>query len=895
MSGCRALFPLIAAALALTGCRDLNYPEPTRSPGDATAAKSGIPDTLPLRIEQNFHADPGAPRLICSVGTSLPSRLLGEGVVAPHMGRTTSIAEMDFCLVIDDTLYFSAHVTYRGATGDSLSGVWDGRIANFHNTTSELRLVVLLLDGADWFRKSFGSASAAGTIELESGSGVYLAQGNVGPRPTPTATAVRMKPQTISAGSGMSCGLAVSGAAFCWGSNVVGQLGDGTIVGRYDPRPVAGGLTFREISTGFSHACGLTTAGQAYCWGLNTDGQLGDGTTTPRPSPVRVAGGLTFIEISAGRLHTCGLTASGVAYCWGDNYWSALGDGTSTDRSTPTKVSGRIFSQISAGGYHTCGLVSSGLAYCWGYNLEGQLGTGTTTSYKAPVTAVLGSAGLGFAQISAGDRHTCALTSAGAAYCWGHDNVFQLGDGVPHGFLTSPVAVGGGHVYAQIRAGDMHTCAVTVSGAGHCWGNNQYGQLGNGTADNIGHIPYAVVGGLVFAQISAGDGAHSCAVSTEGIGYCWGLNDNGQLGVPVDWIHDQPIEVSQPVGGLAITQLDGGAAHTCAVTAFGTAYCWGLNAWGQLGDGTTSSGSTPVVVPGSLTFQGISAGGHHTCGLTTAGEAYCWGYNDSGQLGDGSTNGHLDPTPVGAGHTFVHISAGIEHTCGLTSPGDVYCWGSNAYGQLGDGTTTSRLLPTLALTGGQAFTSITTGSEHTCALTSSGAAYCWGNDALVGHRTPTLVPNGVVFKQLTAGVGFTCGLDLAGSGYCWGSNVNGQLGDGTTDAHDTPKPVSGGRAFAEIAAGERHVCAIGVTSGTYCWGSNDYGQLGNNTLTQRLIPTAVYWNPKFDHIAVGLYHSCGIIGGTAYCWGRNDFGQLGDNSKTNSLTPRRVKQLFFKW
>jgi alpha-tubulin suppressor-like RCC1 family protein len=213
----------------------------------------------------------------------------------------------------------------------------------------------------------------------------------------------------------------------------VGQLGDGTTTDRSLPVLVAGGVSFAAVSTGFRHTCAVTDAGAAYCWGLNSSaGQLGDGTETDRSSPVLVAGGLEVAAVSAGDFHTCGVTAAGAAYCWGANGDGQLGDGTTTSRSTPVRVVGDVsFATMSAGGFHTCGATAAGAAYCWGGNV-GQLGDGTTTSQSGPVR-VAGDVSL--AAVHAGGSgqalgyHTCGLTAAGVAYCWGQNARGQLGDG----------------------------------------------------------------------------------------------------------------------------------------------------------------------------------------------------------------------------------------------------------------------------------------------------------------------------------------------------------------------------------------------------------------------------------------------------------------------------------
>ncbi|HKD34429.1 MAG TPA: PASTA domain-containing protein [Gaiellaceae bacterium] len=344
---------------------------------------------------------------------------------------------------------------------------------------------------------------------------------------------------------------------------------------------------------------------------------------------------------------------------------------------------------VAAGGFHSCAVTSAGGAKCWGYNQAGELGDGTTSNRQTPVDV----SGLtsGIAAVTAGFDHTCALASVGGVKCWG-DNVFgQLGDGTTTARLT-PVDVSGlTSDVAAVAAGNSHTCAVTTSGGAKCWGNNGSGQLG-GCGSAACSTPVDVTGLTSgVAAITAGF-AHTCALTSGGV-KCWGLNNHGQLGDGTTNDSSTPVDVSGLPSG--VQAIAAGDYHTCALTSTGGVECWGSNQYGQLGDGTETDRPTPVDVSGLASEVGkVAAGGFHTCALTKAGGMKCWGSNGGGELGDGTTSDSTIPVDVsGLASGVAAIADGYFHTCATTTAGAAMCWGSNDDGQLGDGTTTNRLAP----------------------------------------------------------------------------------------------------------------------------------------------------------------------------------------------------------
>ena len=367
-------------------------------------------------------------------------------------------------------------------------------------------------------------------------------------------------------------------------------------------------------------------------------------------------GSLGFESIAVGAFHSCALTPEGAAYCWGINSFGQVGDSlpTGNSRTAPVPVSGGLsFSALSVApgerldvGGHTCGITPEGAGYCWGLNAYGQLGQGGTTGPEtchelACATVPEPIAGnLTLASVSAGAWHTCALTTANGANCWGFQVVGELGTGVA-GDSPTPGPVIGDITFAGVSAGQYHSCGINDAGAGFCWGLNQYGELGIGSTEDQS-AQEAGAGGLVFSSILAGP-YHSCGITTEGAAYCWGDNGQGELGDGTITPQPNPVPV---LGNIVFTSISLGSYHTCGVSDAGAAYCWGYNGQGALGDGTTASQTTPTAVTGGLTFAAVGAGSEHSCGITTAGAVYCWGNNEFGQLGNGTANNSNVPVRI---------------------------------------------------------------------------------------------------------------------------------------------------------------------------------------------------------------------------------------------------------
>jgi alpha-tubulin suppressor-like RCC1 family protein len=329
----------------------------------------------------------------------------------------------------------------------------------------------------------------------------------------------------------------------------------------------------------------------------------------------------------------------GTVRCWGSNGSGQLGDGSKTNALAPESIGPFPLAQFDLGGLFTCEAVLAGGAECWGSNVWGQLGDGTTTEHDSPevVTAL----GLDTTQIATGFQHACALMGDSTVRCWGNNAYGQLGDGTSgtSGAKYSPVPITAlGTNVQHLALGDDHSCALLKDGSVDCWGANAAGEVGDGSTTDQ-HLPKAITAlGTGIIQVAAGSDA-TCAVFAVGSLYCWGLNSSGQMGDGTTTDVHSPTEVTLP--GNA-TQVTVGGSHVCAIVSddFGGelgVYCWGGNFDGQLGDGTTTDRHTPTLVSALGTNVAmVAAGGNHTCALMKDSSVRCWGDNTFGQVGTGA-------------------------------------------------------------------------------------------------------------------------------------------------------------------------------------------------------------------------------------------------------------------
>lgn len=372
--------------------------------------------------------------------------------------------------------------------------------------------------------------------------------------------------------------------------------------------------------------------------------------------------------------------------------------------------------------------------------------------------------------------------------------------------VPTPVTVSGSRQYARISAGFFHSCAVTTSGEGWCWGSDEYLQLGTASTPPMcetfrcSRTPLRVSGALSWSDISAGV-TSTCALTTSGRAYCWGggypgartlLGDSSTASSPM------PVRVQTD---SVFAQITVGGAHSCALTAGGTAMCWGENQFGQLGNGSSVSTATPTVVSSTLRFASIAASTSTTCAVAVDGIGYCWGSNRWGQIGVGEVPynsfglAERRPREVAGDRRWLQIAAGSEHTCGVTTAGAALCWGQNENaGQLGDSTWISHRGVPAPVAGGRTFDGIAAGTVGACAHTPANELYCWGSNYFGGLGNGRTASGGVnhpvkniggafrggdAARSRSAGVGGShgCAIKTDGSASCWGDAFYGQTGD----------------------------------------------------------------------------------------------------------------------
>ncbi|MGO8669787.1 MAG: RCC1 domain-containing protein [Capsulimonadaceae bacterium] len=662
----------------------------------------------------------------------------------------------------------------------------------------------------------------------------------------------------VSAGQYHCLSLTSSGTVLAWGNNTYGQLGTGNTTSYDTPVEVNGLTGVIAVAAGYDHSLALLQNGTVWAWGYNSTGELGNGSTTTSYIPVQVTGLSGVTAISAGSGFSLALCSNGTVWGWGSNFWGQLGLGTAgtwdtAPHTTPAQVPGLpTITAISAGGNHSLAIDSSGNVWAWGFNMFGQLGNGTTDETNNPcpapvegLTNVVGIAG--------GGVHSLAVRVDGTAWAWGCNSSGQLGNGTTTNSCV-PVEVEDptGNTYltkvSAVAAGASHSIAivppVSPYGVGivSSWGDNSYGELGNGTTTgSTVPVSLANLPPLISMSAIAAGGDHSLIIPAEYPMATFGEGNYGELGDGQSPTGPTPsltyvTPPSGPYEGMlmpsGMTAVSDGQYHCLALSATGTVSAWGDNNYGQLGNGGTSSSAIPVAVNGLSGVVAIAAGYYHSLALLQNGTVWAWGYNSNGELGSGTTSYSysstpvqvVDPTdPTGYLTGITAIAAGGDFSLALRSDGCVVGWGSNFWGQLGYGS---------------------------------------GGFDTANHPTPVPVQDLTNVTTISAGGNHSLAIDANGNVWAWGFNMFGQLGNGTTDetGNPIPVPVTGfNEPITGIAAGGVHSLAVGPYGYVWAWGSNSSGQLGNGTTNNSSVPVQIPTIGEAVAVAAGANHSLALM------------------------------------
>jgi alpha-tubulin suppressor-like RCC1 family protein len=634
-----------------------------------------------------------------------------------------------------------------------------------------------------------------------------LGDGTTTDSPTPHNVVQLADAKQLALGYGFSCALKTDGTVQCWGDNVKGQLGDGSVTPRSQPAPVTGIADATQIVAMEQSACALVKSGEVLCWGFNNVGQVGSPPPADAKVPIKVAGltGVMSLGASADANHVCAVTTAGEVRCWGNGGNGQLGNAKAQDSAMPVSaISINDAVGVTTGTRFTCTARKSGSVACWGYNGWRQLGLGDATATDDVSTPLPVSGLTGVKQVVAGEAHACALLADGKhVSCWGSN----IGHGLGRGTRVSsdvPVKVTTPGATVRIALGGQHGCAIDAMGALSCWGNNELRQqtiktyLATGTA--------TVVPGIAGVTRAAAGDLHTCALSNGQI-KCWGNGQYGQLGNgATPYIEPTPAVFA---AGATATDVGGSGSATCALLANTDVVCSGSNDGLRLG-GPGPSTSTPVRVPTAIDPDaGAEAGApplgatklsvspYHACVIRAGGVVTCWGYNGNGECGSSGPN-QTAAVDVALPSPAVEIAAGSGHTCAILQDGSLQCWGGNNHGQVTGGMPNGPALRVVDL-GGKKATAVTGGDDHTCALLVDGTISCWGkgaegqlgNGIRADATTPSAVKNLTKVKAIEARHDRTCAIVEDGSAYCWGDNRSGELGDGAVMTTGAPAPVVG--------------------------------------------------------------------------------------------------------
>lgn len=703
----------------------------------------------------------------------------------------------------------------------------------------------------------------------------------------------RLEFKEIDFGANHACAISMAHEIFCWGDNTYGQLGTGDNIYRRFPLKLtvdnSNSIRFRKLKTFNNHTCALSFEGDLYCWGQNDKGQLGTGDTNNKNLLQKVDfpasnSRKTVFDFAVGFDHTCVINSATRVFCFGSNANGQLGIGSSPDLDEIGLVSVsfsnfqyRNVHSIEAGRGYTCAKTGNGYLYCWGKNDVGQLGIGNTIDQSTP-KLVTSSA----FKFDLGEAHGCYIDDDFIAYCWGDNSLGQLGDGTNTDSDTPISFHVGTYQVKNIKLGSNHTCFSGIDAAPYnddiyCFGSGTNGQLGDGGASNE-NAPVEASGTDGLVNLFVGNETNCLLVET-GM-KCWGNNGNHQFLTGGTTNFTTPANVSLENLGVTedyIVSVNIGE-RTCFTKMSGEAYCTDLandlnsaleqefNLFPPINDRYFKR-VMDYITPGSSNGIGLY--------VTRDGNLNKYGANDTNYW-DGSGTGFINyyGTPIVLADYYQSYTQSSEHICAYDSSTNdtLTCSGENSNGELANGASSDAFgQPSLI-----SAVKVVSGKDHTCALTALGAIYCSGAGAEIGQGSAgtatsfTLIDTSdyidLYFIDIFAGDDMTCALSDKRELYCFGDYYD--------DEPVTKVSLASGVYLRDIKISASHFCALSFDGETYCWGDNSSGQLGIGSTTNQVNPARITLaldpvNKYFD-ISVNDQNTCAInFQGKLYCWGEN--------------------------
>ena len=630
---------------------------------------------------------------------------------------------------------------------------------------------------------------------------------------------------TVAAGYNCTLATKTDGTLWSWGYNGNGGLGQGDLIERMTPTQIGVGTNWSKVAIGWQHSIALKTDGTLWSWGHNGPGQLGQNNTVYRTlEPGQIGALTTWADVTAGGGFGLATKTDGTLWSWGNNGDGQLGDGTVINRSSPVQLGAlTTWSKIAGADQHSIATKTDGTLWTWGQNGSGQLGQGNIINRSSPVQ-IGASAAWMTVSVQGSDIPAAAVISS----------VEQTDTGKVTVSFTTPKLAG------------ITTTWTATSSPGGLTASNTTGAPITVTGLSSG-VPYTftVRGATAEGLAPNSTASSSVTLSPTYIGrlWSWGINGNGQLGDGTTINRSSPVQVGTGTNWAGVSKS--GRPHTIATQTDGTLWAWGYNVFGQLGQGDTTTKSSPVQVGALSNWSKMSAGHMHTAIIKTDGTLWTTGRGIDGGLGLGDTADRSLLAQV-TGSAWSTVAAGNNCTLATKTDGTLWSWGLNNYGQLGQGDQSARMTPT-QIGVETNWSKVAIGNQHSMAIKKDGTLWSWGdndvgvlgqNSAVARILQPGQIGALTTWADVIAGIGFGLATKTDGTLWSWGGNAYGELGYGDRTYTQSPVQVGALTTWSKIDGWEGVVAT--KTDGTlWSVGKNNNGQLGDGTTIARSSPVQV--------------------------------------------------------